>query len=399
VKCRNCGNEGLVTFLNLGRVPLANRLVDDPKERVKRYPLGLAYCTSCWLVQVTHVVPPRELFTNYPYATGSSQVHRDHFHQMAHDVMKYTGVKSGRVLDIGSNDGTLLGGFKGCGGFEVSGIEPATNIAKIASDNGIETFNVYFDKRVADWFAKDHGQADIVTATNVLTHVDDLDGFLKAVRAVVKSDGWFVTETYYLPNILKGNLWDLIYHEHMTYFTIQTLTDTMNRRGFGLAGVDHVPVHGGSIRCYFKPGYTVASAVTEKSTSEIIDECNRFSARVLETVKDIRHFIRDARREGKTVIGYSAPAKATTLLNVCGLTVKDIPFILDDAPLKQGKCIPGTGIPILNPNLPTAPDEYKNMKVDYALIFAWNLANEIAPKLKERGIRAFVPLPVLREVT
>lgn len=403
--CRNCKGD-LVEFLDLGRVPLANQLLSSPKDPYRKHPLGLAACESCTLVQLTHVVPANEMYRSYPYATGSSAVHKDHFDRMAQDVLEFTkkggappGLWSGLVLDIGSNDGTLLAAFQERG-MMGRGVEPASNLAKVASEKGVETFNVFFDQRFADWFVKDQGQADIVTATNVLTHVDNLDDLLAAVKTILKPDGWFVTETYYLPSIVNGNLWDMIYHEHLTYFTVHTLKDLMERRGFHLAYAQKVPVHGGSIRAYFQTGKKPDAFVLQPDLVLEHMELTRFAARVQVARKEIRHFVRDARKAGKTVIGYSAPAKATTLLNVCGLTVKDIPFVVDDSPLKQGKFIPGTGIPIFSPDTLSWWKSYTDLNkgVDYAIIFAHNLIDEIAPKLKARGIRAFVPLPEFREV-
>ena len=394
MKCRNCGG-GLETFLDLGRIPLANHLLSAPDERYKRYPLGLAYCRSCFLVQNIHVVPPKELFSHYVYTTGSSKVHKKHFEELADQVMEEYEFESHNplVVDIGSNDGTLLTPFKQ-GDMRVLGIEPAANIAKIATEAGIPTLNAYFNKRTVLHVLENYGSADIVTATNVVTHIDDLHAFLDAVQALLAPDGLFVVEVYDLVQMLKDTLFDLVYHEHLTYFTVRTLDEMMRKHGLHIERVVRVPTQGGSLRAFIRLGKPEAHILwAEPETIELVQMFRQFALNVELARRAFRRFVRRMRRDGQRIVGYSAPAKATTLLNYCKLTVRDVAYVVDDNPLKQNRWVPGTKIPIYDPGVLDVDD------ADIAIIFAWNLVTEIAPKLIARGMKGFVPLPVLTEVT
>lgn len=424
MNCRNCKNPRLKTFLDLGSQPPANALKADRRQRIPKYPLALAYCRRCAFVQLTHVVPAWELYRDYPYLTGTSDVHRQHFHDMAEDVLKAVNRRFGQahagdfdlppgglVVDIGSNDGTLLEGFRDRG-MRVIGVEPAKDIAQRAIRNDIPTYNAMFNSSVAHHILRTEGQADLLTATNVLTHVDDVDAFLENVGTLLKPDGTFVVEIYSLLSILNKTLFDLVYHEHLSYFTVRTLRDFLRARGMRLVHVEDVPVHGGSIRAYIRKGVTdapprsVAEAIArEPGPRKLIQECERFARRVAEARQDLVRFVRGGRtgRPGRPlrdkprmrIAGYTAPAKATVLLNYCGLTVKDIEYVVEDNPLKQGKHIPGTRIPIVPPHV------LAEEPPDVVLIFAWNIAEEIKKKAMKwtvQDTKFFVPLPELREV-
>ena len=411
--CRVCGGEDLRVAFDLGDMPLANRLLTReqflalPGVPEPRYPLALAVC-ACSFVQLTRVVPPEVLYADYPYATGTSEELRQHFAELAADVFYKAGLqRGGLAVDIGSNDGTLLAGFRALG-MDVLGIEPAENLAARARENWIPTWMEFFgDATVKRIVLEDpHRFADVVTATNVLTHVDDALGFLRNVRSLLFPRGVFAAEMYYLPSLLASGTFDLVYHEHLSYFTARTLLRLLGDAGLEAFHLEVVPVHGGSLRVYAGlPGTRpVRDSVREVLDAEpkpkeipvLLEELREKAER---TRWALRQFVDKVHvRNGKRIVGYGAAAKATTLLNYCGVGIESVEYIVDDNAWKQGRYVPGVHVPIVGPEVLEAAYDLQGTHV---LIFAWNLADEIAKKLaplKERGARLFVPLPELREV-
>lgn len=410
MKCRVCGDDRLNQFLDLGPMPLANALLTEEQTHraEKKYPLALAVCVNCTFVQLTKVVPPEEMYTDYPYATGTSQAMTEHFAGMASDVdlritLKPPARDKHLVVDIGSNDGTLLKGFKALG-WRTLGIEPAANLAAIARKHGIDTVTSYLNPDTVKGVVSQYGNADAVTATNVFSHVDDVYGFLRCVKALLSGRGAFVVEVYNLLSLLDNGALDQVYHEHLSYFTPRTLAILFEKAGLQLWHVEKVPVHGGSLRAYASlPGAravrtSVSSLLeTEPPASILFDRIDAFVEHVDKVRKDFRAFIVEAFQDRKRVIGYTAPAKATILLNACGTRGgHGIEYLVDDNPLKQGKYVPGVHIPILG------PEAMKDRPPDYVIIFAWNLVDEIVRKLvhlkKKHGTQFFVPLPEFQEV-
>ena len=407
MRCRICHNNSLEGFLSLGATPLANQFLDldeiDKKEQT--FPLSLSFCSVCGLVQLEHVVSPSLMFAEYPYVSSTTDTFRDHFSQMAEEVTNVCGVgPNSLVVDIGSNDGILLKPFQKLG-MRVIGVEPAANIAALARRDGIETVNDFFDKRVVEKIVKTAGQARIVTATNVFTHVDDIFGFVDSVKALLQKDGAFVLEVYYLLSILENMSFDMIYHEHLSYFTATTLNAFFQRAGMKIFRLEKVPTHGGSLRVYveFPDGpFQTHSSVEESLSSEEkkgasdIHTYRAFAASVMNMKSGLVEFIDNARASGRRIVGYGAPAKATTLLCFCNIGIDKIPYIVDENPLKQGKYLPGVHIPIL------APERLDQDTPDYILILAWNFVDEIMRKIRPhraRGTKFLVPIPRLKEVS
>jgi len=400
--CRVCGGTRLQLFLYLGAQPLANRLLapDELSKTHWLYPLGLEACESCSFVQLIYSVPPEEMFSDYPYTTGASSETRAHFEAMAEDVLRECDLapKGAFVLDVGSNDGTLLRGFQRLGA-TVMGIEPAKNLVEIANGSGIPTLNGYFDRTAALFTMRRQGNPDLITACNVFTHVEDVHEFLRVAKFLLKPEGTLVLEIYYLWDLIRNVAFEMCYHEHQSYFSVRTLNELVRSEGLTLWRVEHIPVQGGSIRAYIsRPRiHDVENSVGESisgepNTLESLVRYRKFAEESERRKKEVKEFLNNMLEGGKKVAGYGASAKATVLLNYCEVTRSRMPYVVDDSLLKQGRYIPGAYIPIRDASALVSE------RPDAVLLFSWNLEKEIAPKVKEKGIRVFVPAPTLHEV-
>jgi SAM-dependent methyltransferase len=394
--CRAC-DGAIETFLALGDQPLANRLrrKDEPVT-VPRYPLTLARCTQCDLVQLREVVDPAILFADYAYVPSTSSTMHRHFDELARTAVARLGLgASDRVVDVGSNDGLLLSAFKRHG-TRVTGIEPAENLARRATENGIPTYCAFFSEDVARRVAAD-GPAALVCATNVFAHVDDIRGFLRAAALLLRPDGVFVAEVQSWADTVESLAFDMTYHEHMTYYATAPLAAMCAREGLELLDVDRVSTHGGSLRAWIgRPGHAIANPgrvadrIDAERPSAGAAGCAQMAAGVEQLRGELRTMLRDIRLAGGTVAGYGAPAKATVLLNYCALTRADVAWVADKNEAKQGHFIPGADVPVV------PPDRIRTDAPSHLLLLAWNLAEEIAAEQAEyvdAGGKLVVPVP------
>jgi len=393
-QCRSCGKQ-LSLVLSLGETPLANSFV-KPGESEESFPLELCLCQSCSLVQLGHVVDPELMFRNYLYTTGVSETFRRHFASMAKALVSELNLsQDSLVVDIGSNDGLLLGSFKklGC---KVVGIEPASNLASIADKNGITTINDFFSDKTAAIITVKYGKADLITATNVFAHVDNLETFLSVVKTLLKNDGRLVIEVPYLAKMIEMMTFDTIYHEHLSYFSALSMVNVFTKNRMQVISIDEVDIHGGSLRVSVKnrdaePPPAVQKMVKQETDRNLnkLETYTRFARRVTKSKSDLLRFLSSIRARNQTIVGYGAAAKANTLLNYCGISRNYVEYIVDDNPLKQGLLTPGTHIPVLPSK--TLSEERPN----YILVLAWNLADEIAKKVRQNygNFEFIVPLP------
>jgi nucleoside-diphosphate-sugar epimerase/SAM-dependent methyltransferase len=404
--CRVCGGEDLRTFLSLGRSPLANRLLkqEQLEEPVESYPLEVAYCPACHNCQLTCTVEPEAMFTEYPYVTSTTATFRKHFGEMAtHVTAKLNLPPHSLVVDVGSNDGLLLSNFQNLG-MRVVGVEPASNIVDMARTNGVDTIHGYFDEDIARDIIKLKGHATVVTANNVFAHTAHVDRFVSSVLHLLDRDGVFVVETQYLLETLRQMTFDNVYHEHVSYFSMLSLQRLFEKRGMQVFDAEHVDTHGGSLRVFVQRAggpFPVQPSVEEFIKNERragLDRLKTFEdfGRKVHAVRDkIRQYVQDVKGRKERLVGYGAPAKATTLLNFCGIDDKDLEYLVDDNPLKQGLYVPGVNVPIRSrARLDEAPPQN-------VLILAWNFADEIIgnnDRLRGAGTRFIVPLPEPRVV-
>lgn len=403
--CRLCGSRDLVDVLSFGETPLANAYLsagdlDAPEVFA---PLVVRFCNACALVQLRDVVDPGVLFSHYLYVSGTSRTFVAHFARYAAAVSERFGLsKRSFVVDVGSNDGVLLAEFKKTGA-RILGVDPAANIASAATGNGTPTLPRFFDRGTAEEIAREHGCADVITANNVFAHTDDVAAFALSVKALLAPGGVFVFEVQYLKDLIEQNLFDIIYHEHLCYYHVSPLVPFFDRLGLRLFDVERVDTHGGSIRVY--AGRKDGPHAREGRVDDIVAQerplndratYGAFAARIADNRTRLLAILHDARKDGKRIVGYGAPAKATTLCYAFGIDGTMLDYIVDDdARIKQGLFMPGTHIPIKSPQL------LYHDRPDYCLVLAWNFAGPIMTnheRFASAGGKFIVPVPEPRIV-
>lgn len=399
--CRGCGGSQVEMVLSLGRVPLANSLPATPAEFAdeRRYPLDLYVCVDCCLVQLLDVVDPSVLFSHYLYTTGTSATMSDHNRLLARSVIEATGAgPDDLIIDIASNDGSLLKEVRRLGA-RVLGIEPASNLARLAEEEGIETVNRFFDSQVAEDVVRTHGPARAVTATNVLAHVDNTVDFLAGCRSLLADEGMLVVEVPWLRELIGRTEYDTIYHEHLCYYSVTAAKALFERHGLHLNKVEHLPIHGGSMRYYASPTAapdpdgSVARFLAEESALGVDTYAYYagFGERVRELKERLLDIVTEIKRGGGSIAGYGAAAKGAIMLNYVGLDDACLDFVVDRNTHKQGRYMPGVDLEILDPSV------ILERMPDYLLILPWNFKEEIMEQQSEyrgRGGRFIVPVPI-----
>jgi len=400
--CRICKNKNLIKVLDLGSTPPANSFLkkSELKKKESFFPLQLFFCNKCKLVQLGHVVSPELLFRKYLYVSSTSLVFIKHFEEYASSVFKKFKLnKSSLIVDIGSNDGILLRPFKKLGA-KVLGVDPALDIAKKATKEGLTTLPFFLNQKVANEISQKYGNADVICANNVFAHVDDLDELTRAVKIILKPNGVFIIEAPYLIDFIEKNLFDLIYHEHLSYLAIKPLDFFFRKHGMRIFDVIKTSSHGGSIRIFVKKidgKSPITSSAKEFINEEALKGLSKektyldFAKNIEKNKKELLDLLKSIKDQGKTIVGYGAPAKGNTLLNYFGINTKVLDYIIDDSPLKQGLFTPGTHIPVYS------SEKLNKGKVpDYIFILAWNFAKPIMEKLtlfSEQGGKFIVPVP------
>lgn len=404
-QCRSCGSQEGALVLDLGVQPLANNLL-RPEDLVKpepKFPLRLAVCQSCWLLQITDLVPPVQLFSEYLYFSSFSDALLRHAREAAEGYIKEFSLNSqSQVVEIASNDGYLLQYFQQRG-IQVLGVEPAANVAAAAAKKGIPTEIAFFGRATATQLRERGIAPDLMTANNVLAHVPDINDFVGGLTILLKSEGVVTVEFPHLLRLLKESQFDTIYHEHFSYLSLHVVQRIFARHGLLVFDVEQLPTHGGSLRvfaCHAAAAHhsetpTVARLLTEEVAAglEGDDAYRRFARQIAEAKSALLRFLIDAQAQGKRVAAYGAPAKGNTLLNYCGVGPDLIAFTVDRSPHKQGMLLPGTRIPI------RAPEAILEEKPDYVLVLPWNLQEEITAQMaavRAWGGRFVVPIPTTR---
>jgi hypothetical protein len=374
--CRSCGNTNLKRVVSLGYQPLANNLLNNKNEKYEVYPLEMNYCPKCHNCQLSVSVDPKKMFSNYLYTSSTSSSFRNHFIVAAKNYIEHFKLKPKKsyIIDIGSNDGVALKPFKDLGFDKILGIEPAKNLAKIANINKIKTFNGFLEKKN---LKKIKGKADLILASNVFAHSDKLGEMAECMIKLLNKNGTIVIEVQYLLNTLQDLTFDNIYHEHYNYWSLTSLVNFFNQFNSTIFKVEKINTHGGSIRVYIKKGKKVK---IEKNVKELLAEEDSFGIKKYKTYQDFGEKIKKLRenviknikalqKTNKKIIGFGAPAKATTALNFFGIS-NEINFVIEDNKLKHNKFIPGVLIPIKDKN-------YLQDKNNLIIVLAWNFYNEI----------------------
>lgn len=401
--CRSCGKTGLDTVLSLGRTPLANALLtaEQLNEPEPTYPLDLAFCPRCTLVQITETVPPEELFQEYLYFSSFSDTMLRHAEEVVGYLISSRGLDdTSLVVEIASNDGYLLQYYKRAG-IPILGIEPATNVAQVAEERGIPTLCEFFGESLARELAKQGQRADVIHANNVLAHVADLNGFVQGIHLLLTDDGVAVIEVPYVKDMIGRNEFDTIYHEHLCYFSLTALDLLFRRYRLVVQNVERIPIHGGSLRVLVGREDKQSSSVTQTLREEAewgVDKARvykDFGAKVEELREDLLSLLRKLKAQNKNVAVYGASAKGSTLLNYFGIGKETLDFVADRSTVKQGLYTPGTHLPIY------APEKLLEAMPDYVLLLTWNFADEILAQQEEyrrRGGRFISPIPEVKIV-
>ena len=407
-RCRYCESPlPREPFLDLGATALANSFLtpEDAKKEEFVCPLRLAWCSRCGLVQLCDGVPPDLMFANYLYVSSTTETFRKHFAAYAKAAKARLIKKAGPVLavDIGSNDGLLLSCYQN-EGIKAVGVEPAKNLSEEANRRGLTTLHEYFGAEAVEKILKDYGPADIISGNNVFAHIDDIHSVLRNVHRLLHPQGFFVIEFPYLVVMVEQMLFDMVYHEHLSYIAVAPLQKVLERFGLEIFGIEEVASHGGSLRVYIQKenaGHPIGSEVEKFLTNErekgygSFEIYQQFGKRVLQVKKNLLKFVAQAKSEKKSLSGYGAPAKGNTLINFCGFRAADFAYIVDDNPLKQNLLAPGSRIPVV------PSQRLFDEPTDYVVIFAWNFAEEIIKKLgalKPKGVKFIIPLPEPRIV-
>jgi len=400
--CLSCGTALQHTFVDLGMSPLCESYV--PKERLNEaepfYPLHVYVCDQCFLVQLEEYVSPEAIFTEYAYFSSYADSWVEHMRRYADMITQRLSLtRDSLVVEVASNDGYLLQHFVEKG-IPVLGVEPAANVARVATAKGIPTLVQFFGEETAREMVAGGLRADLICGANVLAQVPRPNDFVKGLQLLLKPGGVVTIEFPHLLRLMAENQFDTIYHEHFSYFSFLSAERIFAAQGLTVFDVEELPTHGGSLRLYARHAEDTARPVTSRARElrqrEIeagirrLETYARFGEQVKETKRRLLEFLIEVKRHGKTVVGYGAPGKGNTLLNYCGVRTDFIDFTVDRSPYKQGKFLPGTRIPIHH------PDRIRETKPDYVLILPWNFKDEIVEQMafiRDWGGRFVVPIP------
>ena len=395
--CRICRQPLPEPFVDLGEMPLANAFLTskDQFQGERRYPLAAAACGQCGLVQLNYVVPPEEMFRQYPYVSSTSEAVRRWAGELAPRLAKSYGWDSDHlIVELGSNDGLFLKAFQRCG-VKVLGIDPARNLAALAEAAGVPTVPEFFSEGLARQLAQRKGQASGILGRHVFAHIDDLHDFLRGIGIFLRKDGLLFIEVPYLVNLLEEMEFDTIYHEHLSYVSLRPVSILCGEFGFQLIDVEEVPLHGGSVLLTIartgsgrEPSERVHSMLQREQPLCHPERLASFRTR-LEQWKNDFEGLSEKLADAKWV-GFGAAAKANTLLNFCPKVARHLSCILDRSPHKQGLFTPGTHLPVL------APETWQRDGTTHMLILAWNFKEEIMRQMhsfREAGGRFIIPIP------
>jgi SAM-dependent methyltransferase len=400
--CRFCGSMLEHTFVDLGASPLCQSFLDAEQlnQMEPFYPLNVYVCGSCFLVQLQEYVAPENIFSDYLYFASYSDSWLAHAKSYTDQmVRRFPITEKSLVVEIASNDGYLLQYFVEKK-VPVLGIEPAANVAAVATQKGIPSLVKFFGSGTARELVASGKRADLLLGNNVLAHVPDINDFVSGMKILLKPQGVITMEFPHLMRLMEQNQFDTIYHEHFSYLSFSTVEKIFARHGLTLFDVEELPTHGGSLRIYARHAEDSSKPVDprvlelrnreESAGFSRLETYSQFAEQVKETKRKLLEFLIKAKQSGKKIVGYGAPGKGNTLLNYCGIRTDFLDYTVDRSPHKQGKFCPGTRIPIYS------PERIRETQPDFLLILPWNLKDEIMQQhsyLRDWGGKFVVPIP------
>ena len=405
ISCQVCDSKRLHIVLDLGHQPLCDSLLTKEMLNLpeKNYPLRMVWCENCTLVQIDYCVAGEEVYhPDYPYRSGITKELAEYQESMALSLIKKFNLKSqDLVIDVGSNDGTLLKGFQKKG-IKTLGVEP-TNIAKIANKSGVKTIQSFFDIKTSQKIKKEYGQASLIISTNTFAHMQTLGEFIMGAYNLLKNDGVFVNETHYLLDVIRGGQFDTVYHEHLRTYSLKSLMVLFDQYDFTLTDVERGDRYGGNIRVYATKGKGRKVSPAVKNLLKLEKEFGlmkletyiKFAKRVKKARLEFMDFLIKTKRAGKHIVGNSCPGRCSTLLNYYGVDKELLPYLAEQpTSLKLNMYLPGKHIPVVN------NQRLIDEQPDYVVILAWHYAKPIMEQLKARGLKSdfVIPLPDFRIV-
>lgn len=400
-KCNVCNTPGLKHFLSLGNIPPVNAFISEKEiDSEIAYPLNLMYCPSCSLIQLNEIVTPGKLFSNYLHLSSASDSNIKHLQEVANIINnKFHPNKNTKILEIGSNDGTLLSFLKKYTD-NIIGVDPAKNLITIAAKLGIKNIPEFFTEKFASELLKINGSYDLVIALNVIPHTPDVVDLLKGINTILSKEGVLIMEGVYgAETILEGEF-DTVYHEHVYTFSLHSIISTFKQADLAVIDVEKISTQGGSLRIYAKRN-NLTQSINQSVTNLLEEEkekgltnnelYNSINEKVIEYKEKLNDIIKKEKEKGGKLIGLGAPARGVVILNYCNIGKEDIEFIIDDTPLKQGRMIPGVHIPIKSWDV-LSHDNKRSF-----LLLSWNYQDHFINKIKERFkyARIIIPFPKL----
>ena len=406
VRCRFCSKEPAYKIIDFGTMALANRFLNEEtleKGNEPKYPLDLYFCEGCGLVQIGYVVPPEALFSDYIYFSATSDLVHRHSAYLAKSFRRRFSLNgNSRVVEIASNDGTVLRYFKEIG-VKVLGVEPAANIARVAVEAGIDTFVDFFNAKTSRAIKEKFGPADVILARHVFAHVPEIHDFVEGLKHLLAPGGVLAVEAPYLMDFVEKTEFDTVYHEHYSYLSVRAMSYIFHLHGMELFDLERVPIHGGSM-IYFV-AHRGSRPVDKNVPLHLEEEAGRglhkietyfeFARRTERIKTDLLRLLKELKSSGKHIAAYGAPAKGNTLLNYCGISTDLVEYTVDKSPYKQNLFTPGMHLPVSHPGRLLADRPH------YVLILAWNFAEEILEQQKayrEGGGKFILPIPEVRVV-
>jgi SAM-dependent methyltransferase len=401
-ECRFCRCKINYVFVDLGTSPLSNAFLTDKtlEEPEKKFPLKVFVCENCFLVQLPEFESPGNIFNDYAYFSSYSKSWLEHVENYVNMITEKNSLgKDNLVIELASNDGYLLQFFKKKE-IPVKGIEPAANVAKIAQEKGIETIVEFFGEKLAKKLSSEGTKADLIIGNNVLAHVPNINNFVKGISILLKTNGVVNIEFPHLLQIIQHNQFDTIYHEHFSYLSLSTVKKIFEFHNLIIFDVEEIPTHGGSLRIYakhmtnknFKIQHSVNNLLEKEKDFGLMNLSFylEFTKKVELIKKKLIEFFNNTKQNGKKIVCYGAAAKGNTLLNFCKINKDSIEYVVDNNPHKQGLYLPGSHIPIKN------PEEIIKTKPDFILILPWNIKEEIMKDtsfIRDWGGKFVIPIP------